>query len=165
MPSIHQTFQVLNDFGGVNPSSFFSRLLPYLVFALAILLPPCGCSCSWLSLRGILLVQGFFGAASLPAEHFLVTGEPCPLTSFKSSFQYQAVRPLLTILFKIVPLSPEHSVSILSLVFLFFVFHKFNFYFILGIVDLQYSVSFGCTEKWFSYTYAYIHPFTNSFPI
>ena len=34
-----------------------------------------------------------------------------------------------------------------------------------SIVDLQCCVSFRCTAKWFSYTYTYIHSFSNSFPI
>ena len=34
-----------------------------------------------------------------------------------------------------------------------------------SIVDLQCCVSFRCTAKWLSYTYTYIHCFSNSFPI
>ena len=33
------------------------------------------------------------------------------------------------------------------------------------IVDLQYCVSFRCTAKWSSYTYTYIHSFSDSLPI
>ena len=43
----------------------------------------------------------------------------------------------------------------------------FNFIFILhySVVYLQCYVSFMCTEKWFSYTYADIHSFSYFFPI
>ena len=43
----------------------------------------------------------------------------------------------------------------------------FNLIFILywSIVDLQCCVSFRCTPKWFSYTYTYIHSFSDSFSI
>ena len=34
-----------------------------------------------------------------------------------------------------------------------------------NIVDLQWSVSFWCTAKWFSYTFTYIHSFSYSFLI
>ena len=34
-----------------------------------------------------------------------------------------------------------------------------------SIVDLQYCVSFCCTENWFSYSYRYIHPVSGSFLI
>ena len=34
-----------------------------------------------------------------------------------------------------------------------------------SIFDLQCCISFTCTAKWFSYTYTYIFPFSNSFPI
>ena len=40
-----------------------------------------------------------------------------------------------------------------------FFFKYFNFI----IVDLQCCVSFRCTAKWFSYTYTYIHSFSDSF--
>ena len=41
----------------------------------------------------------------------------------------------------------------------------FNLIFILywGIVDLQCCVNFRYTAKWFSYTYTYIHSFSDSF--
>ena len=32
-------------------------------------------------------------------------------------------------------------------------------------IDLQCCFSFRCTAKWFSYTYTYIHPFSDCFPI
>ena len=43
----------------------------------------------------------------------------------------------------------------------------YNLIFILywSIVDLQCYLSFRCTEKWFSYTYTYIHSFSDSFPM
>ena len=43
------------------------------------------------------------------------------------------------------------------------IFFKKNFHW--SIVDLQCCVRFGCTAKWFSYTYTYIHSFLDSFPI
>jgi len=34
-----------------------------------------------------------------------------------------------------------------------------------GIGDLQYCIILQCTGKCFNHTYAYIHPFSDSFPI
>ena len=47
------------------------------------------------------------------------------------------------------------------------IFSFFNLIFILywSIVDLKCCVSFRYTAKWFSYTYTYIHSFSDSFPI
>ena len=46
---------------------------------------------------------------------------------------------------------------------LFFFYLIFILYW--NIVDLQCCVSFRCAAKWFSYTYTYIHSFSDSFPI
>ena len=49
----------------------------------------------------------------------------------------------------------------------YFCFLIFNLIFILywSIVDLQCCVSFRYTANGFSYTYTYIHSFSDSFPI
>ena len=43
--------------------------------------------------------------------------------------------------------------------FYFYVFFNWS------IVDLQHSISFRCTAKWFSHTYIPIHSFSDSFPL
>ena len=57
----------------------------------------------------------------------------------------------------------ENLVPFVTAPLFFLICIFFKFYWI--IVDLQCCVSFRCTAKWFSYTYTYIHSFSDPFPI
>ena len=100
--------------------------------------------------------------ASLVAAPWWQSSSHC--TGLKANVQSRDA-PSCGTLWKL-PITPSFKSPPLAFVanlFLFLFFFLIILYW--STVDLQCCVSFRCIAKWFSYTYAYIHSFPDSFPI